>query len=113
MRYLGTWFSDGLGSAGLTVGLNGFRRLFQPKQLHNSMIPRLDMPTTREFGGKAVQKSARTGRRPQMSCSGNYLSKNQCQGSWAWCPACWDSPLNAQGWQRAGSIFLSEYPLIS
>lgn len=35
------------------------------------------------------------------------------QGSGVWAQACYDSPLNGQRWQRAGSIFLSEYPLIN
>lgn len=35
------------------------------------------------------------------------------QGSWVWAQARYDSPLNGQPWQRAGSIFLSEYPLIN
>lgn len=42
-----------------------------------------------------------------------WAGKELWPGLGVWCPACWDSPLNAQGWQRAGSIFLSEYPLIS
>lgn len=35
------------------------------------------------------------------------------QGSWVWSQARCDCPLNGQGWQRAGNIFLSEYPLIN
>lgn len=35
---LGTWFSGGLGSVGLTVGLDDFEGLFQPKRFCDSMI---------------------------------------------------------------------------
>ena len=35
MWLLGTWFSGGLGSAGLMLGLNDFKGLFQPKQFHD------------------------------------------------------------------------------
>lgn len=43
-----------------------------------------------------------------------WVGRRSCgQGSWVWSQACCDSPLNDQGWQRARSIFLSEYPLIN
>lgn len=35
---MGTWVSGGLGSAGLAVGLDGLRGLFQPKRFHDSVI---------------------------------------------------------------------------
>lgn len=35
---MGTWFSGGLGCAGLAVGLDGLRGLFQPKRFHDSVI---------------------------------------------------------------------------
>lgn len=35
MWYLGTWFSGGLGSSGLRVGLD-LRGIFQPKHFHDS-----------------------------------------------------------------------------
>lgn len=38
MWHLWTWFSDGLGSVGLTAGLNDLGELFQPKWLSGSMI---------------------------------------------------------------------------
>ena len=34
MWCLGTWFSGGLGSVGLTVGLDDVKGLFQPKQFY-------------------------------------------------------------------------------
>jgi len=34
----GTWFSVGLGSAGLMVGIDDVKGLFQPKQFYDSMI---------------------------------------------------------------------------
>lgn len=36
--HLGTWWSGGLGSVKLLVGLNYSRRFFQPKQFCDSMI---------------------------------------------------------------------------
>lgn len=36
MGHLGPWFSGGLGSIRLTVGLNDFGGIFQPKWLHDS-----------------------------------------------------------------------------
>ena len=36
MWCLGTWFSGGLGSAGLTVGLDDLKGLFQPKRFYDS-----------------------------------------------------------------------------
>lgn len=38
MRNLGTWFSGGLGSATLMVGLDDLKGLFHPKQFDDSMI---------------------------------------------------------------------------
>ncbi|KAK4815132.1 hypothetical protein QYF61_017573, partial [Mycteria americana] len=40
MWCLGTWFSGGLGSARLTVGLDDLKGLFQSKQFYDSMIPK-------------------------------------------------------------------------
>ena len=37
MWCLGTWFSGGLGSARLKVGLDDLKGLFQPKQFYDSM----------------------------------------------------------------------------
>lgn len=37
MKNIGTNFSGGLGSAGVAVGLNDHRGIFQHKQFHNSM----------------------------------------------------------------------------
>ncbi|KAK4811143.1 hypothetical protein QYF61_019774 [Mycteria americana] len=38
MKCLGTWYSGGLGSARLTVGLDDLKGLFQPKRFYDSMI---------------------------------------------------------------------------
>uniref|UniRef100_A0A8C4VDB1 EXPERA domain-containing protein n=1 Tax=Falco tinnunculus TaxID=100819 RepID=A0A8C4VDB1_FALTI len=38
MRRLGTWVSDGLGSAGATAGLDGLKGLFQPKRFCDSVF---------------------------------------------------------------------------
>lgn len=35
---LGKWFTGGLGSALVMVGLDGLRGLFQPEQIYNSII---------------------------------------------------------------------------
>jgi len=37
MWHLGTWFSGGLGSVRLTVGLDDFKGLFQPKRFYDCM----------------------------------------------------------------------------
>ena len=37
MWCLGTWFTGGLGSAQLTVGLDDLKGLFQPKQFYDSI----------------------------------------------------------------------------
>ena len=46
MWCLGTWFSGGLGSARLTVGLDDLKGLFQPKLFYDSMILYLDIYST-------------------------------------------------------------------
>ena len=38
MWHLGTWFSGGVGSARLAVGLGDLKGLFQPKQFYDSMV---------------------------------------------------------------------------
>lgn len=59
-----------------------------------------------------------------MSCSSTYLSEKgwfKCLGRveelWpgllVWSEEHCDSLLNGQGWQRAGSVLLSEYPIMN
>ena len=47
MWHLGTWFSGGVGSVRLSVGLNDLKGLFQSKLFYDSM----NMPPSRLSGG--------------------------------------------------------------
>ena len=88
--HLGTWFSGGLGSLRLTVGLDDLKALFQPKRFYDPMIPYSFTDThtqeeVEEERGTSVMCSLRRNsqtRRKQQDENGDEGKPSNCEAFW-------------------------------